>query len=321
MKWALVLIAAALVAAASADARVQGGAPTAFVTAETQNELLAVDLPSGRILRRLPMPADPQNVEINGNLALVVSTRAGALTLVDTRRLRVRKVIRGFGSPHIVAIAWPTANWAYVTDDARGQLDVVDLRHGRILRRVYVGLGAHHLTLYPDAERMWIALGERARTIVVLDTTDPTRPRVLERFDPGFAAHDLAFSPNGSRVWVTSDSDPYVHVLSARTHATLFRVYGGSPPQHVVLSTVRRETMDVTSGVDGTLRFLDPRTGRLRKLIRTPYGSFNLGLGGSLVATSSLYRGTLTELDEAGRVILSTHVASAARDVAIGVRP
>jgi hypothetical protein len=55
--------------------------------------------------------------------------------------------------------------------------------------------------------------------------------------------------------------------------------------------------------------------------VRTPYGSFNLGLAGGLVTISSLYRGTLTELDDSGRVLLSRHLAPATRDVAVAVLP
>ena len=62
-----------------------GGSPVALVTAETQNALLAIELPSGHVLKRLPMPADPENVAVvGGRYAVVVSPRAGALTVVST---------------------------------------------------------------------------------------------------------------------------------------------------------------------------------------------------------------------------------------------
>jgi hypothetical protein len=137
MKGALlVLVSAALLVPAS-QARVAGGSHVALVTAETLNELVAVSLPSGRILKRLHMPVDPQNVEAYAGAAVVVSTRGGSVTLVDPRSLRVRKVIRGFGAPHIAAFS-PDGDYIYVTDDERGQVAVI---LGRLIRKVFVGRG------------------------------------------------------------------------------------------------------------------------------------------------------------------------------------
>jgi len=304
------------VVAQSAGAGVRGGSPVALVTSEAENQLIAVDLPSGKVLRRLNLPTDPENVETTGTTAVVVSPKAGAVTFVDVETLRVRKILRGFGSPHIAAVT-PDGEWVYVTDDARGQLDVIELARMRVVRRVFVGRGAHHMAGGWNSNRLWIALGERARTIVVLDTTLFWKPRVLSRFSTTFAAHDLAFSPDQKRVWVTSDDSPYVTVFSAFSRRPLFRVFGGTAPQHVAFWL---GAAYITSGNDGKLRYVDPRTGKLRRIVATEYGSFNLGLGGSLVLTSSLYRGTLTELDPSGRRLLQKRLTPSARDVALGVR-
>jgi hypothetical protein len=186
MKRILLLLAILALPAGSHAAR-QGGDPVALVTAETQNQLIAVELPSGRILRRLTMPVDPQNVEANDRVAVVVSTRGAAVTIVDLARLRIRKVIRGFGSPHIAALS-PGGRYAYVTDDARGELIVINLARSKVDRRLFVGLGAHHMAVRPDGQQLWIALGERARRIVICDTSNAARPRVIGDLTPDGAA-------------------------------------------------------------------------------------------------------------------------------------
>ena len=58
-----------------------------------------------------------------------------------------------------------------MTDDRRGQLVVISLTSRRVVRKLEVGAGAHHIAVSPDGSRLWIALGERARTIAVVDTT------------------------------------------------------------------------------------------------------------------------------------------------------
>src|SRR5207244_9505054 len=120
---------------------------------------------------------DPQNVAVAQYKVVVVSPKSGAVTLLDRRTLKTVKVLRGFGSPHLAAIS-PFQKWAYVTDDARGELDVLALGIPRIVDRVFVGNGAHHLSISPRGYRAWIALGEHARELAIVDLTRPDRPRL-----------------------------------------------------------------------------------------------------------------------------------------------
>ena len=305
----------ATVAALGGGSARGGGSPVALVTAETQNALLAIALPSGRVLRRLRMPEDPENVVVVGaRYAVVVSPRAGAVTVVSTPSLRIVRVLRGFVNPHLAA---PTADGqgVYVTDDGSGQLVAIRLTgRPRVVRRVFVGLGAHHLSVSPSGNEAWIALGERARTIVVLDVSSPWRPKVVRRFDPGFAAHDVAFSSDW-RVWVTASDRRSVTIFDTRTRRPVARVAAGAPPQHVAFGGVREAF--VTSGYDSSLEIVDRASGRILRTVRLPYGSFNVSTFGSFVVTSSLLRGTVTELTERGAVWMSRRYAPATRGVAV----
>jgi len=131
------------------------------------------------------------------------------VTILDPSTLRPQRIVRGFGSPHIAAFG-PSGDYLYVTDDARGQLAVI---LGKTVRKIFVGYGAHHMAFSPDQRELWIALGERARSIAVVDTSNPLRPRLEGNLDPHGLAHDLAFSPNGRFVWVTYDDRPYLRHL------------------------------------------------------------------------------------------------------------
>jgi DNA-binding beta-propeller fold protein YncE len=321
MRRALLVLMLAVAASPSSNAGRLGGTPVALVTAETENELVEVEVPNGRILGRLHLPGDPQNVVATNHLAVVVSTSAGAVTLVDPSPLRVVRVFRGFGAPHIPAVS-PDGRFAYVTDDVRGQLDTIDLRRRRLTSRLFVGLGAHHLAISPAAKRIWVALGERARTIAVVDAEQPAKPRLVARIHPRGGAHDLAFGPQGHRVWVTYDDRSSIGVFDAATGRLVHTIPAGSPPQHVAFDPFSNATRAyVTSGDDGTLRIVSLRTGRTIRVVRTAPGSFNVTTGGSLVLTSSLTTGTLTELDDTGRRLMQRKVAPTARDVALVVLP
>jgi DNA-binding beta-propeller fold protein YncE len=225
-------------------------------------------------------------------------------------------VLHGFRSPHIAACS-QYGGFVYVTDDARGQLAVIG---ARVVRKVFVGYGAHHIASSPDQPRLWIALGERARTLAIVDTTKPARPRLIGRVDAPGLAHDVAFSPSGRTVWVTSDSGSRISIFEALTRRPLRTIYGGAPPQHVAFddSSTGRHAY-VTSGDDGTLRVVSLRTGRTVRLVRVPRGSFNVASFGSFVITSSLTDGIVTELSDSGRILLRKQLAAATRDVAISV--
>jgi DNA-binding beta-propeller fold protein YncE len=315
VKRALLLIAVLALPAASHAGGKRG--PIALVTAETQNQLLAVDLRSGRVVRRLHMPADPENVEAYAGEVAVVSARGGAVTLVDGRTLRIQRIIRGFGAPHIAAFS-PGGDYLYVSDDARGQLAVI---LDRVLRKIFVGYGAHHMTFSPDQSRLWVVLGERARSIAVVDTSRVTRPRLVGHVDPQGLAHDAAFTPDGRFVWVAYDDRPYVGVFNAHTGRRVATLYAGSPPAHVRFDDASglpryRSYAYVTSGNSAALRVYAWRTRRLVRTLRTAPGSFNLAVDRGLIATSSLTGGRMIAF-RGSRRLLSERVAPAARDVAL----
>jgi YVTN family beta-propeller protein len=189
-----------------------------------------------------------------------------------------------------------------------------------VVDRLFVGEGAHHLTIGPRGRRMWIALGEHANEIAIVDLSRPARPRLLRRFSPGFVAHDLTFSPDGRRVWVTSGVGDSVHVLHARTGKEVLTVPVGAAPQHIVFAETEASAF-ITSGYSSRIVKVDGSTGRVLASARTPYGSFNLSSIGGLVVTTSLLNGRVTEFDSKLKRLRTAKAADAARAVAVVVWP
>jgi DNA-binding beta-propeller fold protein YncE len=268
----------------------------ALVTAEGEHRLLAVSIPGGRVVRRVAVAADPTTVAAGpGGPALVVSPASGTVTVLAVPGLRTIAVLHGFRSPQIAAIT-PDGEWALVTDAAAGTVSAVELADDRIAARVYVGPGAHHLAVSPDQRTVWVALGETAHTIVVLDASHLPRLRVVARLHPAVAAHDLAFAPGGREVWVTSAAVPDVSVYSAGTRRLIATVAAGPPPQHVAFGSAGGGRAYVTSGYGSSIEMVDPGSRRVLRTAALPYGSFNLGVLGGVVVTTSLLDGRVTEL-------------------------
>ena len=289
--------------------------PQALVTAETENRLLIVDLPSGRVVGRIGLPRDPEDVAVagDGGVVVVTSAAAGKVTLLEGTPLRPVKIIGGFGAPHIVAIA-PDDQHAYVTDDERGTVTVIDLADLRVTSTIHVGAGAHHLCFDIKDQNAWVALGESARMLVLLSTQDLEHPRVIGHFPPPFAVHDLACSSDSSRVWLTSATGPDATLVDGFDYGVVFRAPVGPPPQHVVL---QGGSAYLTSGYGGIIERVDASTGRILARAKSPYGSFELAAGDGYVVTSSLLRGTLAIYTPGLKLVRVVHLAPATREVAI----
>jgi DNA-binding beta-propeller fold protein YncE len=292
-----------------------GPAVEALVTDETQNRLLVVRLADGRVVRRVPLPPDPEDIAGTGDrgMVLVVSSRAGKVTALSRRTLLPIRTFGGFVAPHIVAVS-PDGRYAYVTDDSRGTVTVIRLDRMKLGSTVSVGPAAHHLSFSPDQRRVWIALGQSASRIAIVDTVDPARPRLIGYFSPGFPAHDLAFSPDGRRVWISSAGGPDVGVFGAGSRRLLFRVHVGAPPQHIAFAG---RFVYLTSGYGSVIEQVDAATGRVIKRVRAPYGSFELAAADGYVATASLLRGTLAIYTYNLRLERVIALAPATREVVV----
>ena len=316
----LALLAVALLAVPAASADSSADRPVALVAAETANEVLAVSLGphGGRILKRVRI-VDPLMVAapLLGP-AVVLSPAGGTVTLLAWHSLRPVKVFHGFRDPQVARIA-PGDRFAYVADGGTGELSVIDLRRQRVVDRLYVGAGAHHMSFSPDGRRLWIALSEVARTIVRLDTSDLRRPRIAGRLHPRFPGHSIGFAPDGRAVWVSSARAPDVTVYSAATGRVVKVLPAARAPQEVAFSGARAL---LTSGYGSSLQAVLWHTYRRLETVPMPYGSFNLATYDGQVVTSSLFTGQVVEL-RAGTLhrFWTAKVAPETRYVAISLWP
>jgi Lactonase, 7-bladed beta-propeller len=313
-------VAAVALLSPSATGAGSGGRPVALVTAETANQVIAVSLGphGGHVLTRVHL-VDPLMVAapLHGP-AVVLSPATGTVTLLAWHSLRPLEVFHGFRDPQVARID-PGDRFAYVADGGAATLTVIDLARLRIVHRLYVGAGAHHMSFSPDGKRLWIALGEVATTIVRLDTSDLQRPRIVARLHPRFPGHSVGFAPDGRTVWVSSARAPYVTAYSAATGKVVRVVRTGRAPQEVAFSGAR---VLLTSGYGSSLQAVLWRTYRRLGTVRMPYGSFNLATYGGQVVTSSLFTGQVAEL-RGGTLyrFWTTKVAPATRYVAISLWP
>lgn len=74
--------------------------PIALITADTEAHVVAMSLSSHRVLRRVHTIEGPRSIQAGpGGVAIVGHSAAGAVTLLEGRPPRVRRVLTGFEQP------------------------------------------------------------------------------------------------------------------------------------------------------------------------------------------------------------------------------
>jgi hypothetical protein len=296
-----------LLAAAAAPLAVRSALPTALVTADTEAQIVAVDLLTGLVRKRIATRPGPRSIERVGRSAVVAHTAVGAVSIV--RGLELRHVLDAFVEPRYTASA-RDGRHAFVTDSGSAELVTVDILHGVVAARLKLRLWPRHLSLSRDRRTLWVGLGTASPEIVAVDVSDPRRPRVRGHVRPPFPAHDVGFSPSG-RAWVTAGEARSIAVYDGASVRTLA---ADAAPQHVTFLGGRAF---VTSGGDGTLRVYDEPSMRLLRTARVPMGSYNVQYAAGLVLTPSLAAGTLCVFDEVGRLRERRVVARSSHDACL----
>jgi DNA-binding beta-propeller fold protein YncE len=308
---------AALALPSAARATARGGTALALVTADSEDRILAVRLGDLRVVRSLAVPHEPHGIEAVDSFsgALVMSNESGTVTVLDATVPRVRRVLEGFSAPRYAAGA-PRGRFAYVSDDAAGQVVAIDVQRARVIGRVEVGNGARHISISPDGTRVITSLGSKAPRLALVDVTRPGRPRLLRTFPAEDLAHDVGFTPDGMHVWISSGVDRRLAVHDARTLRPLHALPGDAPPQHVTFDLLAKRAY-VASGDSGTLRTYRLADARLLRTSRVTTGSYNVCALDGRVITPSLDNGRLTVLDSGG--LRSAQLAPHAHDACIVV--
>jgi DNA-binding beta-propeller fold protein YncE len=305
--------AAALLLGPLADGAEAAG-PFALATADKESHVAVVSTGSGRVVRRIRTLEGPRSIQAApGGVAIVANTSAHAITIVDARARKVRRVLRGFDEPRYTAVT-PNGRWAFVTDSGSGDIVVIDLRRARIVARTFAGAHARHVTIDRTGRRLWVGLGSSAERLSVIDVGDPLRPRRLGLVRPPFLAHDVGFSPTGRFVWVTAGREKRIAIFASGGGRPLVQLAADEAPQHVSFGPTLAY---VASGEGRSLRVHRLSDGRVVRRTAVPLGSYNVQRGLGRVLTPSLATGALTVLDRRGRVLRSTDIGVAAHDACV----
>ena len=303
-----------LAAAAATPLALRRPRPTlVFVTADTESNVVVVDLDLGVVHSHIATRPGPRSIERVGETAVVAHSVLGEFSLIDTRTLQVRHVLTGLGEPRYTA-GTADGRHAFVTDSGHTDLVTVDLLHGTVVGRLKLTQWPRHLSLARDGRTLWVGLGTSAKELAVVDVSNPLRPQLRGHVRPPFLLHDVAITPDGKRAWVTAGASSDVAVYDVRSARLLQKLPSDRGPQHVSFTAGRAF---VTSGAAGTLRLYDESSMQLLGMTELPVGSYNVQFAGRLVLSPSLNAGTLCVVDRNGMLKQRMHVAASSHDACL----
>jgi hypothetical protein len=288
----LALFAAALVLLLGWPGSVHaGGSPIGFVSLPAQGQLAVISLPGGGQLARVAVPGKPDAVaaSVNGRRVLVASPSAGTVTEINGFHPRVLHVFSGFDRPVAIALDYEppigvvTPRYAFVLEQARGTLAVLDLPRRRIASRLAVGPKPQQLAV--DGTIAWVTHATGGR-VTRVDITQPARPHLLEPIEMGQTVAAVVADPESHAVFVASRRFGAVTRYlddGARARSGYRTTLGRAPLAGIALAP---PDYLIAADRHGALHVLRPQTGRPVSELHLPAGVKRIDVyGGWLVAT------------------------------------
>jgi len=323
-----------LLAAAPLGAQAPSG--TLLVVNKSDNTVMLLDLPVGRVAATLPTGAGPHEVAVapDGRWAVVSNygepqAPGHTLTLIDIRRgAVVRTVELGAQRPH--GLAWtPDGRTVLVTVETAGAVLPVDARHWTVGRPLVTGQETSHMVaVSPDGRRAYVGnIG--SGSVSQLDLLHPGDPRITQT---GRGTEGVAVSPDGREVWAVNRSANTVSVLDARSLDTLatlpcadfpIRVKFTPDGRHVLVNAARSSELHLfdaaTRQAVGTVAFPLDTTRAVPTLLGQQFARSAVPVGVLAAPGSALAYVALSAMGEVVEIDLG--IRSVVRRFTVGREP
>jgi len=127
-----------------------------FALCEGTDEVVAYDLASGKIVRRIPVGHVPKGLALSpdGSRLYVANSWSDTISELDTSSLQVVRTLPAGFEPNAV-ISDRQGRFLFVANRLSNDVSVVDLATGLETKRLVAGRGAAYLTLSPDGSRVY----------------------------------------------------------------------------------------------------------------------------------------------------------------------
>jgi YVTN family beta-propeller protein len=164
---------------------------------------------------------------------------------------------------------------AYVTDEARGRLVVIDLQTRRVVARIAVGANPHDVAVGD------VALVTHGPENPALTRVDLRRLRAVGRVAVGGPAHDISEQPDSANVYVTYWDEGAVGGVDWGRGRVLWKRPIGTLVHHVQVDHFRGWRLWATDHRRGRSYLLSARNGRVLRTLAGCPGAHHIAFGGT----------------------------------------
>ncbi len=202
-------------------------APTAYIPLGSGNEVIAVDVASGKIIKRYPGVENPHGLVatpdgeylIAGSLKETpvpsgseADTPNSKLYVVHPQHGHVMSEIPVSGWTHHEAIT-PDGKFIISTHPTRGGISVVDLDNNKVFKTIKTGPSPNYTLVTKDGKHAYVSNTGNA----TISEIDVAKWEVIRTLEAGPSPEHIVFSPDEKTIYVSNDRAGTVSVVSLQT--------------------------------------------------------------------------------------------------------
>ena len=218
---------------------VEGPAERVYVTNEDAGTVSIISTATHSVIGEVDVGTRPRGVEVSGDgerlyvalsgspkcpptlpddecAKLAADKTKDGIAVVDVRRARCCACCRAARIPKS-STSTPRAGRLFVSNEDAGELSIVDLASGEVVRTVAVGGEPEGVRLRPDRKTVYVT-SESDHAVTVVDAQSGA---VLGSIDVGWRPRDAIFSADGSRAYVSAEHGGSVAIVDVATSEVL----------------------------------------------------------------------------------------------------
>ena len=204
---------------------------TAYATLQTGRALVAVDVASNRLIKKVPLASDGFNLIVSPSGNRVYATTAdGTLYVVNASTYHVITTL--FVGAAANGLAWsPDASVLYVSSRDAGTVVAINPATNTITRTYHLGGMPQRLAVAPNGSKLYVANETTGLNVVNVATG------AVSRTSFGTAAYGLGLSRFGSQIYVTLPQAGEVRVLNRVSLEPVKTLHIGGTPRNVAFAS------------------------------------------------------------------------------------
>jgi YVTN family beta-propeller protein len=251
--------------------------------------------PGHRLLASLDLGPKQISMSPDGTELWATELYIHRIAIVDTRRLRVKDVIKIPGEEPVEVVHRKDGGEVWVSILNRRKVLVFDARTRRVTHTIPVGWQPKGIAFTPD-ERLAFVTNWKERSVTVVDVE---RKRPIRTLRVGRVPRGVSVTPDGKEAWVAGFVGRDIHIIDVDTLAVKEVIRDlKRDPRHLVFSPDGK-TAYLACNRAGVVQVIDVATRTVKATVKTGVGgrSIILAHGGRYAYVANYFTRQVAVLD------------------------